>query len=76
MKYSFKLLDICNFIKGSLSKLSQKLSDEYKIVTRNHFPDNFELLKEKAYFLKILLMMMMENQLYQVAMFVVCIPML
>ena len=27
MKYSFKLLDICNFIKGSLSKLSrQKLT--------------------------------------------------
>ena len=50
MKYSFKLLDISNFIKGSLSSLSEKLSDEYKTVTKNHFPKNFELLKQKAYF--------------------------
>ena len=50
MKYSFKLLDICDFIKGSLSKLSEKLSDEYKIITKHHFPDHFELLKQKAHF--------------------------
>ena len=50
MKYSFKLLDICNFIKGSLSKLSEKLSDKNKIITKRHFPNNFELLKEKAFF--------------------------
>ena len=41
MKYSFKLLDICNFVKGSLSSLSDKLSNEYKLVTKKHFPDNF-----------------------------------
>ena len=50
MKYSFKLLDVSNFIKGSLSSLSENLSDEYKIITKRHFPDNFELLKQKAYF--------------------------
>ena len=50
MKYSFKLLDICNFIKGSLSKLSDKLLDENKIVTKKHFPDNFDLLKTKICF--------------------------
>ena len=50
MKYSFKLLDICNFIKGSLSKLSENLLDKDKIITKKHFPDNFELLKEKACF--------------------------
>ena len=50
MKYSFKLLDICNFIKGSLSKLTEKLSDEHKIITKHHFLDNFELLKQKAHF--------------------------
>ena len=50
MKYSFKLLDICNFIKGSLSKLSENLLDKNKIITKKHFPDNFELLKEKACF--------------------------
>ena len=50
MKYSFKLLDISNFIKGSLLSLSENLSDEYKIVTKRHFPNNFELLKQKACF--------------------------
>ena len=50
MKYSFKLLDICNFVKGSLSSLSDKLSDEDKLVTKKHFLDNFELLKTKVSF--------------------------
>ena len=50
MKYSFKLLDICNFIKGSLLKLSDKLLDENKLVTKNHFSDNFDLLKNKIAF--------------------------
>ena len=50
MKYSFKLLDISNFIKGSLSELSRKLSDEHKIITKRHFSNNFELLKQKTHF--------------------------
>ena len=50
MKYSFKLLDICNFVKGSLSHLSKNLLDRDKIITKKHFPDNFELLKEKTCF--------------------------
>ena len=50
MKYGFKLLDISNFIKGSLSELSKKLSDEHKIITKRHFPNNFELLKQKTHF--------------------------
>ena len=50
MKYNFKLLDICNFVKGSLSKLSENLLDKDKIITKRHFSDNFELLKEKACF--------------------------
>ena len=50
MKYSFKLLDICNFIKGSLSELSKNLLDKDKIITKEHVPDNFELLKEKTCF--------------------------
>ena len=50
MKYSFKLLDISNFIKGSLSELSEKLSDEHKIITKRLFSNNFELLKQKAHF--------------------------
>ena len=50
MKYSFKLLDICNFIQGLLSKLSENVLDKDKIITKKYFPDNFELLKEKACF--------------------------
>ena len=50
MKYSFKLLDICNFIKGSLLNLSDKLLDKNKLVTKKHFPDNFDLLKTKISF--------------------------
>ena len=49
-KYSLKLLDVCNFIKGSLSDLSKNLNDKDKIITREHFSDNFELLKYKACF--------------------------
>ena len=50
MKYSFKLLDICNFVKGCLADLSKNLLDKDKIITKRHFPDNFELLKEKVCF--------------------------
>ena len=50
IKYSFKLLDISNFIKGSLSELSKNLLDKDKIITKKHFPDNFELLKKKTAF--------------------------
>ena len=50
MKYSFKLLDICNFVKGSLSELSKNLLDKDKIITKKHFPNNFDMLKEKTDF--------------------------
>ena len=50
MKYSYKLLHICNFVKGSLSELSENLLDKDKIITKTHFPDNFKLLKEKTAF--------------------------
>ena len=50
MKNSFKLLDICNFIKGSLADLSKNLLDNDKIITKQHFLNNFDLLKEKTAF--------------------------
>ena len=50
IKYSLKLLDMCNFIKGSLNNLSKNLNDKNKIVTREHFKDNFELMKYKVCF--------------------------
>ena len=37
-------------MKGSLSELSKNLLDKGKIITKRHFPDNFELLKGKAAF--------------------------
>ena len=50
IKYSLKLLDICNFTKGSLSKLSENLNDKDKFITKEYFPDNFELMKDKVCF--------------------------
>ena len=50
IKHSLKLLDMCNFIKGSLSGLSKNLNDKNKIITKKHFPNNFELLNEKVCF--------------------------
>ena len=41
---------MCNFIKGSLNNLSENLNDKNKIITRQHFPDNFESMKYKVYF--------------------------
>ena len=38
MKYSFKLLDICNFVKGSLADLSKNLLDKDKIITKKTLP--------------------------------------
>ena len=37
IKYSLKLLDICNFIKGSLNDLSKNLNDKDKLLIRNIF---------------------------------------
>ena len=50
IKYSLKLLDTCNFIKGSLNDLSKNLNDKNKIVTKEHFKNNFELIKYKVCF--------------------------
>ena len=50
IKYSLKLLDMLNFIKGSLNDLSKNLNDKNKIITKEHFKDNFELLNEKSLF--------------------------
>ena len=50
IKYSLKLLDMCNFIKGSLNDLSKNLHDKDKFITKEHFLNNFELLKYKTCF--------------------------
>ena len=50
IKYSLKLLDMCNFIRGSLSEISKTLNDKNKIITKQHFSDNFELMKYKVLF--------------------------
>ena len=45
IKYSLKLLDMCNFIKESLNDLSKNLNDRDKFITKEHFSNNFELIK-------------------------------
>ena len=50
IKYSLKLLDTCNFIKGSLNDLSKNLNDKDKFITKEHFSNNFELLNKKTCF--------------------------
>ena len=50
IKYSLKLFDMCKFIKGSLNDLSKNLNDKNKIITKEHFKDNFELMKYKTCF--------------------------
>ena len=41
---------MCNLIKGSLKDLSGNLNDTNKLITKEHFKDNFELLNEKTCF--------------------------
>ena len=50
IKYSLKLLDMCNFIKGSLLELSKNLNDKDKFTTKVHFSNNFELMNYKVCF--------------------------
>ena len=50
IKYSLKLLDMCNFIKGSLNDLSKNLNDKDKFISKEHFSNNFELMKYKVCF--------------------------
>ena len=50
IKYSLKLLDMLNFVKGSLNDLSKNLNDKDKIITKEHFSNNFELMKCKVCF--------------------------
>ena len=50
IKFSLKLLDMCNFIKGSLNDLSKNLIDKDKLITKEHFSNNFELMKYKVCF--------------------------
>ena len=50
LKYGLELLDVCNVIKSSLLDLSKNLNDKDKIITKEHFPDNFHLIKEKVSF--------------------------
>ena len=41
---------MCNFIKGSLNDLSKNLNDKDEFITKEHFSNNFELMKYKVCF--------------------------
>ena len=47
MKYSFKLLDICNLLKGSLSELSKNLLNKDKIIAKKISQIILNYLKKK-----------------------------
>ena len=42
---------MCNFIRGSLNDLSKNLNDKDEFITKEHFSNNFELMKYKVCFL-------------------------
>ena len=50
IKCSLKSLVMCNFIKVSLNDLSKNLNDEDKFIIKEHFSNNFELMKYKVCF--------------------------
>ena len=41
---------MCNFIRRSLSELSKNLNDKNKIITKQYFSHNFQLMKYKVLF--------------------------
>ena len=46
-QYNIKIIDSLLFLQSKLEDLSKDLDDDLKIVTKNHFPDKFELVNEK-----------------------------
>ena len=46
-KYNIKIIDSLSFLQGNLESLSKDLDKEFKIITKNHFQDKFELITKK-----------------------------
>ena len=46
-KYNIKIIDSLSFLQGDLNGLSKDLEDYLKIVTKEHFRNNFEMINKK-----------------------------
>ena len=45
--YCLKIIDILSFLQSNLNSLSKELDDEFKIIIKKHFGDNFEMVNKK-----------------------------
>ena len=46
-KYSIKIIDSLSFLQSDLNSLSKDLDDDLKIITKEHFKNNFEMINKK-----------------------------
>ena len=46
-KYNIKIIDSLSFLQSNLDSLSKDLDDNLKIVTKEHFKNNFEMINKK-----------------------------
>ena len=46
-KYNIKIIDSLSFLQGNLDSLSKELDNDLKIVTKEHFKNNFEMMNKK-----------------------------
>ena len=46
-KYSIKIIDSLSFLQSDLNSLSKDLDNDLKIVTKDHFKNNFEMINKK-----------------------------
>ena len=46
-KYNIKIIDSLSFLQGNLNNLSKELDDDLKIVTKEHFQNNFIMVNKK-----------------------------
>ena len=46
-KYDIKIIDSLSFLQGDLNRLSKDLDDNFKIITKEHFKNNFEMINKK-----------------------------
>ena len=46
-KYNIKIIDSLSFLQGDLNRLSKDLDEDLKIITKEHFKNNFEMINKK-----------------------------
>ena len=46
-KYNIKIIDSLSFLQGDLNRLSRDLDDDLKIIAKEHFKNNFEMIYKK-----------------------------